>query len=246
VHGLIKRSRRGVNPHLAAQRQPLGHAESVLLVDDGQRQVPELHLLLDHRVRAHHQRGRTGLDPLQHLTALFLLLAAAEARDLNAQRLQPANQLVEVLLGQDLGGRHQRALPAGVDGDGSGQRRHHGLAGAHIALQKAVHRHGPGQVARDFLADASLGTGQSKRQGGQQAFVQAARMGAQRRGPQAVAFTLGLQLGELLGQQLLGFQALPGRVAACFELGDRHLRRRAVQKGERTPQVPRRDAGISV
>ena len=33
----------------------LQHAKAVLLVDDGQRQVRELHLLLDHGVRAHHQ-----------------------------------------------------------------------------------------------------------------------------------------------------------------------------------------------
>jgi hypothetical protein len=62
--------------------------------------------------------------------------------------------LRKVLLGQDFGGRHQRALPAGIDGNGGGQRRHHGFAGAHIALQQAVHGHGAGQVAGDLFAHA--------------------------------------------------------------------------------------------
>src|SRR5665647_424522 len=42
---------------LASQGQPLRHAEPMLLVDDGQSPSPELDLVLDHRMRAHDQRG---------------------------------------------------------------------------------------------------------------------------------------------------------------------------------------------
>jgi hypothetical protein len=125
--------------HLAAQGQALRHAEAVLLVDDGQRQVFELHLVLDHGMRAYDQAGGAAFDQRQHLAPLFGLLAAGQPGGLDAQGLQPADQLAEMLLGQDFGGRHQRALPARVHAAGRGQRRHHGFAGAHVALQQAVH-----------------------------------------------------------------------------------------------------------
>ena len=49
--------RRGHHQHvrrdaLLHQAEPLQHAEAMLLVDDGEAQVLELHVLLDQRVRA--------------------------------------------------------------------------------------------------------------------------------------------------------------------------------------------------
>ena len=40
-----------------AQGQPLRHAKAVLLVNDGQPQLLKLHVVLNHRVGAHHQMG---------------------------------------------------------------------------------------------------------------------------------------------------------------------------------------------
>ena len=74
-----------------------------------------------------------------HLRAPLALAAAGEPGDAHAQRRQPLHQLLEMLLGQDLGGRHQRTLPAGVDGQRRGQRRDHGLARTDVALQQPVH-----------------------------------------------------------------------------------------------------------
>ena len=51
------------------------------------------------------------------------------------QRLQPE----EVLLGEDLGGGHDRPLVAALDRDEQGRHRHHRLARAHLALEEAVH-----------------------------------------------------------------------------------------------------------
>ena len=70
----------------AAQRQALGHAEAVLLVDDGQRQPLELHLLLDHGMGAHHQGRTTAGHLLQHGGALLFLLPATEPGHLQAAR----------------------------------------------------------------------------------------------------------------------------------------------------------------
>ena len=81
-----------------------------------------------------------------------------------------------------------------IDGNGRGQRGHHGLARADVALQQAVHGLRSGQVGGDLLGDAALRTGQLEGQRRQQLLVQATGCAAQRRGAKAGALTLGLQL----------------------------------------------------
>ncbi len=78
-----------------------------------------------------------------------------------------------MLLGQDLGGCHQRALPAGIHAHRRSQRGHHGLARAHIALQQSMHRLRQGQVLRDLLDHALLRAGQPEGQGAEQLLMQA-------------------------------------------------------------------------
>ena len=203
--------------HLAAQGQALRHTKAVLLVNHGQRQIFELDVLLNDRVCAHHQRGLARLDQRQHGGAFFLLLTADQPSHLHAQRLQPAHQLGKVLSGQNLGGRHQGALPACIDGHHGRQRGHHGFACAYISLQQAVHGHWAGQVFGYFLTHTLLGVRQPKRQCSQQLTMQTLGLQLQGRGPQQIAFALGGELRQLLRQQLLTLQANPGRVAAVFQ-----------------------------
>ena len=47
--------------------------------------------------------------------------------------------VLEMLARQDFGRRHQGRLAAGLDHGGGGEQRHHGLAGADIALQQPQH-----------------------------------------------------------------------------------------------------------
>ena len=119
----------------AAQRQTLGHAKAVLLVDHRQRQIFEMHLGLDDGVGAHYQLGLAVFNNFQHGAPLFGLLRAGQPGGSNAQGLQPSQQFAEMLLGQYFGGRHQRALPACVDADRCRQRSDYGLSGAYISLQ---------------------------------------------------------------------------------------------------------------
>ena len=83
----------GIRAHtgLAAQCQALRHAKAMLLVNDGQRQVLETHLVLNHCVRAHHQLGLAALDHGQSLAPCLGLLAANEPGGGDAERLQPAH-----------------------------------------------------------------------------------------------------------------------------------------------------------
>ena len=237
---------------LAPQLQPLRHAEAVLLVDDRQPQPGEVHIVLDHRLGADHQPGFARGDAFDHLAPATAFAAAGQPGDAHAQRLQPLHQLAEMLLGQQLGGCHQRALPARVDRHGGSERGDHGLARAHIALQQAVHRHrafagsaGVGrahQVAGDLLGDAALGGGELERQRGQQPLVQAAGFCAQQRRTQPGPLALGRQLRQLLGQQLLELQPLPGRSAAVLQRAHRRAGWRVVQAVQRFAQAgqPRR------
>ena len=54
-----------------------------------------------------------------------------------------------MLARQNFGRRHQRRLPPAFDHGGRGQQRHHGLAGAHVALQQPQHALGLGQIGDD-------------------------------------------------------------------------------------------------
>ena len=192
----------GLRCEFVAQRQPLSHAKAVLLVNDGQRQVFELHLVLNDRVRAHHQFGLAAGNQTQHLAPGLGFLAAREPGRGDAQGRQPAHQLGKVLLGQNFGRRHQRALPTRLHTNGGSQRRHHGFAGTYIALKQTVHGGGTRQVTRNFFAHAALRSGQRKRQGCQQLLGQGLAPwlghGAKQRRAQTVARALGLQLRNLL------------------------------------------------
>ena len=62
-----------------------------------------------------------------------------------------------MLLGEDLGGRHERRLMPALDRSEHGRDRHHRLARPDVALEEAVHRDGSRQIAEDLLQDAPLG-----------------------------------------------------------------------------------------
>ena len=69
--------------------------------------------------------------------------------DAHAQRLGRAPRCRQVLRGQRLGRRHQRALAAVLDGAQQGVHGHGRLARADVALQQALHRDAAGDVAVD-------------------------------------------------------------------------------------------------
>ena len=188
-------------------------------------------------MRAHHELGLATGHGLQLGLLDLGLEAAGEPGHLDAQRLQPAHQLAKVLLGQDLRGRHERALPAGLHGNGSGQRGHHRLARAHIALQQAVHGVRPGNVQRDFFDHTSLRFGQGEGQHGQQALLQATRTAGQGRRLELRTLHARLHLRGLLGQQLFVLETLPGRVAVVFQGFQRGAWRRVVQAVKRLTQA---------
>ena len=101
---------------LVAQGQALLHAKAVLLVDDGQPEIAKLYVILKQRVGADNHGGLAGGDQLQLVGALLALELARYPGHRQPQGTEPALEVVEVLLGQNLGWRHQRYLPTRLDG----------------------------------------------------------------------------------------------------------------------------------
>ena len=151
-------------PALARQRQPLGDAEAVLLVDHHKAEVAVVHAVLKDRVGAHQQLDRAIEQPHQDRFALASLGAARQQRDLHPRRTEHLAQRLEMLAGEDFGGGQQRGLLARLDRDQHRIQRHHGLARTDIALQQAQHRCLLRHVARDLGDGALLRAGEAEGQ----------------------------------------------------------------------------------
>ena len=131
------------------QRQPLAHAEAMLLVDHGQRQRLEDDVVLDQRVGADQKIDLAGFEPRQDIAPLLALFAAGEDRDAQAGALGQRRDGLDVLARQNFGRRHQRGLLADFGHGGGREQRHHGLAGADVALQQPQHPHRLPQIVGD-------------------------------------------------------------------------------------------------
>ena len=150
------------------QRQPLMDAKTVLLVDNHQREAVKLDLLLKDGVGADNHLYLSAGDSLLLRQARFAFLFARQPAHLNAQRFEPAAEVIGVLFSQQLGRRHQRHLFAVGDGAQGGKRGDQGFTGAHVPLHQTHHRHVQRHIALDFSRDARLRAGRRKGEGGQQ------------------------------------------------------------------------------
>ena len=112
----------------------------MLLVDDGDGEVAEVDLLLDQRVRADDDLRVAGRDQLSRRGVLLRPQRARQQRHPDAERRAELVDREEVLLGERLGRRHQRALPVALDRAQQRVQRDDGLARADVSLQEALHR----------------------------------------------------------------------------------------------------------
>ena len=174
----------GRGPALAAKGCPLHDPEAVLLVDDGESEIRNLHGLLDEGVGAYNDVEVAVGGLLLKVGAEGLAGAAGDEADGDGLALgvqggrneillldrvvEAAHKLadgVEVLLGEDFGGHHDGALEAHCgDGEESGDGDD-GLTAADFALEEAVHRGGTlGHVCEGFLEAALLGPSEGEGQ----------------------------------------------------------------------------------
>ncbi|MNB98403.1 hypothetical protein D3C75_456530 [compost metagenome] len=94
------------------QRQTLMHTKAVLLINDHQRQAVKLHLFLEDSVGADNHLYLTAGNRVLLGLSRFAFLLPGQPAHFNAQRRKPVAEVRGVLLGQQLGRRHQRHLLA--------------------------------------------------------------------------------------------------------------------------------------
>ena len=115
---------------LGVQRRALAHAEAVLLVDDGDREVGEHDGVLDERVRPDDERQLARRELAQRVGAPPGGGGAGEQRRGDERPGHERLQRREVLLGERLRRRHERRLAAVLDGAQHRVQRDDGLARA--------------------------------------------------------------------------------------------------------------------
>ena len=144
---------------LVAEALALAHAKAVLLVGNHQRQTVIAHPLAQQGVGADDQIPRSILNMGQGFPALRCLHAAQQQPAADAQWLQYLTRADQMLPGQNLGRRHQRALPAGRSRRANRAKGNSRLAAAHIALHQPAHGASGRHIRQNLPQHALLGTG---------------------------------------------------------------------------------------
>jgi hypothetical protein len=158
------------------------------------------------------------------------LQAGGQQRHADAERLEQPAKRREVLLGENLRGRHHRRLVPRLHRRAHREGRHHGLAGADVALQQPVHRVRRGHVAADVVPHALLRRrqreGQARAQPAEQLAARPHRHAALPRRARAENGQAELQEEEVVeGQAAHGLRALAftgGEMRRAYGLGQRH------------------------
>ncbi len=219
------------------------HAKSVLLVHNYQAELLEGDALLHQRMRADNQRRPRGNGLERGLAGLAGDLGAEPDR-IDAERRQPSPETAEVLLGQQLGRRHDGHLVTVADGPERGQCRDHRLAGADVALDQPLHGVGSRQVAADFSANTLLGRRQLERKPPQEFRLYRASPVRQLWRAEPAPALVQADHAQVVRQQLFQRQALLGRVTALHQRRHVCIRWRAVNESQGVGQGNRGESGL--
>ena len=221
------------------QLHALVHAEAMLLVHDRDREPVEVHSFLEQGMCAHGHVHAAVRQVLQQRRAGAPGEPPGEQADAHAERIEPAREVPRVLLRQQLRGRHHRGLRALLDGAQRRERRHHGFAGAHVALHQPHHRMRALEVGGDLVPDAALCRGQRERQLCETAIHQ---VGLPRQRPRLVAVGRLAQQpqADLVREQLLEGEPPLRGVPSVVPRRDVLVRRRPVHAAQR--RLERRQA----
>ena len=112
---------------------------------------------LEQRVRSDGERDLAAREVLERLACAAFAGTEPDSHAIGTSSpVEPRRELAVVLLGEDFGRRHERDLLAALDRLQRGERGDDRLAGAHVALQQALHRRRALQVVRDLAPHALL------------------------------------------------------------------------------------------
>jgi hypothetical protein len=136
-----------------AQLRSLVNAEFVLLVDYNQAKILEFYVGLQQRNGSDNNVNRTGSYSVQDFASVLSRQATRYQGPLDVAVLEISFDAQEVLVGQNLGLRHDRHLHPVVDSQQSGVERDDRLTRADVTLQQAIHRLRPGHIS-GYLSNA--------------------------------------------------------------------------------------------
>ena len=154
---------RGAPRRLRLERPALLHAEPVLLVHDGEREVGERHLLLEQRVRPDHDRRLSRRERLGRVPPALAGQRAGQERGRQAEVLEQRGQRRVVLAREEVRRGEQGRLPPVERGGREGPRRDGRLARPDVALDEAEHRDRAGEVVADLVDRRRLVAGERRR-----------------------------------------------------------------------------------
>ena len=110
------------------------------------------------------QNFRTARTGKQQQWPTLLLPRSSSDRKSHAERFEPAPQHVVMLLGQNLGWRHESGLKTGLHREQNCRDGDDRFPGADVTLQQTIHRVGRGEIAPNLRDDFRLRSSQLERQ----------------------------------------------------------------------------------
>ena len=174
------------------------------------REIAEGDVFLKQRMGADQQIDIAERQPVEDFLARGPALAAGENGDAQVRGFRQRRDRIEMLAGEDFGRRHEGGLAAGFDHRRGGDQRHHGLAGADVALQQPQHALRARKVGDDVVDRLLLRMGERIRQRLEDARAQAAFAGRASAGLPAHVRAQQRQR-ELTGEQFVIGEPRPGQ-----------------------------------
>ena len=136
----------------------------MLLVDDSQSQLMELHGVFDERMSAYHNVDGSFEKTFEHLFSAFAFHNACQQFNAHRHVAQEIANGLQMLLSENLRGGHNSGLETIIECNEHRHERHECLTRTHIALQQPIHLPPTTHVGSYFAHHTLLCTRQFKRQ----------------------------------------------------------------------------------
>ena len=115
------------------------HAEAMLFIDHGEREIVEGDVFLKQRVGADQKVDIAKHETIQDLLAGGPAFAAGQDGNAEAGGLGQRGDRCEMLARENFGRRHNCGLSSRLDHSGGGRQRDYCLSGPDVALQEPQH-----------------------------------------------------------------------------------------------------------
>ena len=201
----------------ALEPESLLDAETMLLVDDAKAEFLKGDAFLDEGVRAHGDPCGAASQRLEDAAFFGGLEASCEFEDGNAERSEPLAQFLGVLFGEKFRGRHEDGLMSAFEGAQQRKSRDDRFAASHVPLYESVHGGVLLEILFDFVPDALLRVCECEGERGEEGVDEVFARFVEARCAEIPSVQAGFGERNLLCEQFVEFEALPGGGRAVLE-----------------------------